>query len=144
MVEIQVKSARTVTWAKTNWPLGEKSQQPSAHEREYFVMVATPNDVTINARCFVVPRAHVAAAAWIAHMDWLTADGVPRGKRNAPVNQSRVYLPIFAPYEDRWDLLDVDESKSPVLLPAAFRDLALSERVGLPIGHAWRDKLPAW
>lgn len=144
MVEIQVKSARTVTWAKTNWPLGEKSQQPSAHEREYFVMVATPNDVTINARCFVVPRAHVAAAAWIAHMDWLTADGVPRGKRNAPVNQSRVYLPILAPYEDRWDLLDVDESKSPVLLPAAYRDLALSERVGLPIGHAWRDRLPAW
>lgn len=144
MVEIQVKSARTVSWEKTNWPLGEKSQQPSAHEREYFVMVAAPNDLTVAPRCFVVPRAHVAAAAWIAHMDWLTAQGVPVGKRNAPVNQSRVYLPILAPYEDRWDLLDVNEPDVPVLLPAAYREYAQSERVGLPPGHLWRDRLPSW
>ncbi|UPL16132.1 hypothetical protein KV396_07630 [Microbacterium galbinum] len=144
MVEIQVKSARSGRWDKANWPLGDKSQQPSAHEREYFVMVASPQDVSLRPRCFVLPRAHVAAAAWIAHMDWLTTEGIPAGKRNAPVSSSRVSLPVFAAYEDRWDLLHVDESECPVLLPAIYRDYAQSARVGLPPGHSWWSSLPEW
>ncbi|WEG08605.1 hypothetical protein PU630_15375 [Microbacterium horticulturae] len=145
MIEVQVKTARTHSWLQTNWPLGEKSQKHSAHEREYFVMVAVPHDLELAPRLFVLPRAHVAAAAWIAHMDWLTEEGVPAGKRNAPVSSSRVYLPTFENYENRWDLLFTDEGDAPVLLPPRYHELAASDRVGLPLGHRWRDdKLPAW
>lgn len=144
MVEVQVKTARSSHEASVNWPLGSKSQAPSAHEREYFVMIAAPTDLALALRCFVIPRAHVAAAAWIAHMDWLTEEGVPVGQRNAPVERSRVYLSTFAKYEARWDLLFVDESEAPVLLPPRYRELASSPRVGLPPDHKWRQSLPEW
>ena len=116
LVEVQVKTARGGVWNSISWPLGAKSQGPSLHEREYFIMVAVPNDVAIPPRSFVLPRSHVAAAAWIEHMDWLTDPGIEPGKRNAPVERSRVLLPTLARYEDRWDLLLIDESDSPVLL----------------------------
>lgn len=51
-------------------------------------------------------------------------------------------LSTFEHYEDRWDLLLVDESDAPVLLPKRYRDLAQEERVGLPPGHAWRTAMP--
>lgn len=144
LVEVQVKAARGAEWKRISWPLGPKSQGPSAHEREYFVMVAVPHDLTCAPRNIVVPRAHVAAAAWIEHMHWLTEPGIAPGKRNAPVDRARVWLSTLEAYEDRWDLLLVDEQDAPVLLPGQYRTLALDERVGLPNGHAWRAALPAW
>lgn len=144
LVEIQVKTARGGRWDSISWPLGAKSQSPSQHEREYFVMVAVPHDLTLAPRNFIVPRSHVAAAAWIEHMNWLTEPGIGPGQRNAPVERSRVSLPTFVRYEDRWDLLLVNESEVPVLLPERYRDFAQEARVGLPVGHAWRTVLPEW
>ncbi len=107
-------------------------------------MVAVPNDLTRAPRNFIVPRAHAAAAAWIEHMNWLTEPGIAAGKRNAPVDRSRVSLSTFARYEDRWVLLLCDEPDAPVLLPGHFRNLATDQRVGLPRDHAWRAHLPDW
>lgn len=143
-IEVQVKAARGRGMDRVSWPLGAKTQGPSAHEREYFVLVAVPDDDRLPPRDFVLPRSHVAAAAWVSHMNWLTQPGVPVGQRNAPVDRARVHLSIFEGYEGRWDLLDVDESDAPVLLPPEYRALALDERVGLPDGHAWREHLPEW
>ncbi len=144
LIEIQVKGARGAVWKSISWPLGLKSQGPSAHEREYFVMVAVPHDLASAPRNFVVPRSHIAAAAWIEHMNWLTEPGIEAGKRNAPVEQARVRLPTLERYEDRWDLLLVDEAEVPVLLPVSYRTFALDERVGLPDGHPWRTTMPEW
>lgn len=144
LVEVQVKTARGARMESISWPLGEKSQAPSAHQQEYFVMVAVPDDNVLPPRSFIVPRIHVAAAAWIEHMNWLTEPGVPPGKRNASVERARVRLNTFKQYEGRWDLLEVEQCDAPVLLPAHFRDLALEERVGLPQGHEWRQELPDW
>lgn len=143
-IEIQVKTARGSRMDRVSWPLGAKTQTPSAHEREYFVLVAVPDDDSAVLRDFVVPRSHVAAAAWISHMNWLTEPGVAAGQRNAPVDRARVPLPIFEQYENRWDLLHVDESEAPVLLPAIYREYALDARVGLPEAHAWHVELPTW
>jgi hypothetical protein len=144
LVEIQVKTARGARLESISWPLGSKSQAPSLHEREYFVMVAIPHDLLQRPRNFVVPRIHVAAAAWIEHMNWLTHPDAMPGKRNAPVERSRVALKTFAAYEDRWDLLEVEQSDATVLLPANYRDLAMTSRVGLPPGHEWRAGIPEW
>lgn len=144
LIEVQVKTAMNTAWQYVNWPLGEKSQQPSASEVEYFVMVGVLSDTSVPPRFFVVPRSHVAAAAWIAHQNWLTEPGIPAGKRNAPVSRSRVHLKTFERYEDRWDLLEVDERACPVLLPAEYRGFALEARVGLPADHAWHTALPVW
>ena len=91
-----------------------------------------------------MPRIHVAAAAWIEHMDWLTQPGVPAGQRNAPVERSRVLMATFKDYEDRWDLLLDDQHKAPVLLPQRFHALASDARVGLPPEHEWQEALPEW
>lgn len=144
LVEVQVKTATNTAWKYVSWPLGEKSQQPSASETEYFVMVGVLTDLTVAPRFFVLPRAHVAAAAWIGHQHWLTEPGIPAGKRNASAARSRVHIKTFERYENRWDLLDIDESACPVLLPPEYRDLAQEARVGLPLGHAWHKALPKW
>ncbi|MFJ3394916.1 hypothetical protein [Leifsonia aquatica] len=144
LVEVQVKTAMNTSWKYVNWPLGEKAQQPSASETEYFVMVGVLRHTGIAPRYFVVPRAHVAAAAWISHQHWLTEPGIPSGQRNVAASGARVHIKTFELYEDRWDLLEVDESECPVLLPADYRELALEERVGLPAGHAWHAALPSW
>lgn len=144
LVEVQVKTARGARMESISWPLGEKSQAPSAHQREYFVMVAVPDDNVLPPRSFIVPRIHIAAAAWIEHMNWLTEPGVPHGKRNAPVERSRVRLSTFELYEGRWDLLQIEQNDAPILLPAHYRSFALEERVGLPQGHEWMQALPGW
>lgn len=144
-IEIQVKTSRGEREDLINWPLGLKSQTASAHDREYFVFVAVPQDNNMHLRHFVVPRSHVAAAAWISHMSWLNEPEIPAGRRNAGLDQARVHLGVFEQYENRWDLMDIDEPDAPVLLPAVFRDYALGERrVGLPAGHPWTDNLPVW
>ncbi len=144
LVEIQVKTARGEKAERVSWPLGNKSQAPSAHEREYFVLVAVPLDHSVRPRSFVVPRIHVAAAAWIAHMNWLTDPGAAIGKRNAPVDRSRVGVDTFIRYEDRWDLLELDQADAPVLLPPIYREYALSPRVGLREDHEWQRGMPEW
>ena len=144
LIEVQVKAALNTGWKYVNWPLGEKSQQPSASETEYFVLVGLLSDLAVPPRFFVMPRAHVAAAAWITHQQWLTEPGITAGKRNVPASYSRVHIRTFARYEDRWDLLEIDETECPVLLPAEYRDLALGARVGLPEGHSWRAAMPVW
>lgn len=82
--------------------------KPSAHDRNYFVLVAVPDDEALSQRSSTVHRDHVAAAEWISHMHWLTEPGIPAGKRNATLDQARVAAAVFAPYENRWDLLHVD------------------------------------
>lgn len=144
MIEVQLKTALRAQPHNANWPLGIKAQGPSQHEREYFVMVAVPHDLEIPPRYFVVPRSHVAAAAWIEHMNWLTDPEAEPGKRNAPVERARVKLQTFKLYENRWDLLFIDEQDAPVLLPPNYRTLAQAERVGLPPGHAWHTSPPDW
>lgn len=143
-IEVQVKAARGKKMEQISWVLGSKTQAPSAHECEYFVLVAIPENESLPLRDFVVPRSHIAAAAWIGHMAWLTEPGVPKGQRNAPVERARIRMPVFSCYEGRWDLLHQDQSEVPVLLPADYRELALNPRVGLPEGHEWRLSLPEW
>jgi hypothetical protein len=144
LVEIQVKSARGQRVEGISWPLGTKSQSRSRGPQEFFVMVAIPNDLTMPPRSFVVPRIHVAAAAWIEHMNWLTQPGIPEGQRNAPVDRARVAMPTFAVYENRWDLLLDAQEAAPVMLPPSYRTLAQDPRVGLPPEHEWREALPDW
>lgn len=77
-------------------------------------------------------------------MDWLTDPTIEAGRRNAPVDRARVKLATFEGYENRWDLLLVDEDDAPVLLPSRFHDLAQDRRVGLTPEHPWDEKLPVW
>lgn len=142
-IEVQVKSARG-TGVAFSWLLGKKSQLPPAHDAEWFVLVLVDNDPSKPLRGLVMPRAHVAAVAWMAHMDWLTEPGVPAGHRNAGIDRARVHLRDLMKYEARWDLLDHSAYEAPVLLPARYRDLAQDPRVGLPVGHPWIEYLPEW
>lgn len=143
MIEVQVK-ASIGDPSKISWQLNEKAQLPPASDREWFVLCAIDRDLDQPVLGCVVPRAHVAAAAWIAHMDWLTDPDAPTGKRNAPVARSRVSVWDFKAYEGRWDLLNESAYAAPVLLPQHFRDLASEPRVGLPPNHPWMRGLPVW
>jgi hypothetical protein len=141
-IEVQVKTA-TGSGDKTSWLLGTKAQLPDRSGHEWFILVMLPR-VPNQPRAFVVPRDHVAAAAWIVHMNWLTHPDVTPGTRNAPVERARVNATVFLGYEDRWDLLDRPTSEASVLLPGWLRDRCKQERVGLPPGHPWVRKLPTW
>ncbi len=144
MVEIQVKAARGPKLDHISWPLGPKSQDPVSAEHEFFVLVAIPDDLGLAPRSFVVPRRHIAAAAWIEHMRWLTDPTAKPGARNVGVDRARSMLSTFARYEDRWDLLLNQQSEAPVLLPPAFREWAQLKEVRLPPKHPWLRKLPEW
>lgn len=144
MIEVQVKSIRAAD-RRARWPLGIKSQQPSLSPHEWFVLVMLdPTAKTAAPRSFIAPRDHVAAAAWIGHMNWLRDPAAPAGTRNAGVEQSRVGVETFMPYEDRWDLLHIPTNEVEVMLPPHYRDLAMNPLIGLPDGHPWREDLPAW
>lgn len=143
LIEVQVKTASSDS-DSTNWPLGLKTQTPARSDSEWFVLVALNSTPHHAPSSFVVPRDHVAAAAWISHEDWRTDPGVASGTRNADVSRARVYRWVFEEYEDRWDLLDQPATKAPVLLPSEFRPLAQSNRVGLPPEHPWITDLPNW
>src|SRR3954447_839247 len=127
-IEMQVKTATGIADA-TSWPIGTKAQQSALSDREWFALLLLP-PVPTPPRCFIVPRDHVAAGAWMAHMAWLTDPTAPPGSRNAPVDRARVKAVIFAEYEERWDLLDDVTSGIPVMLPPHHHDLAMSDRVG--------------
>jgi hypothetical protein len=142
LVEVQVKTASFMPWP--NWPLNLKAQEPSKSDREWFVLVALGEAPSEGTRGFVVPRDHVGAAAWITHENWRTDPGVPAGRRNAGVDRARVGADVFEKYLDRWDLLLEPSVDAPVLLPSHDRELAMTERVGLPPVHPWRTTLPDW
>ena len=61
MVEVQVKTASHRP--RPNWPLNRKAQQPAKSDQEWFVLVVLAEEPAGPHRAFVVPRAHVAAAA---------------------------------------------------------------------------------
>lgn len=144
LVEIQVKTARGPKFEGISWRLGSKAQDPISTEHEFFVLVAIPDDLKLAPRSFVVPRRHIAAAAWIEHMQWLTDPAIKPGKRNVGPEQARSMLSTFASYEDRWDLLSDEQYKAPVLLPLEFRKWAQRSEIGLPDGHPWHNALPDW
>lgn len=144
MIEVQVKSLNHAG-PKSSWPLGPKAQAPAQSDREWFVLVLLGKTPADKPRSFVVPRDHVAAAAWIRHMEWLTEPGVSPGQRNVGPDRSRVEVAVFQRYEDRWDLLIASAYSAPVLLPTRFWQLAQDSKVGLPADHSWRANLPvAW
>ncbi|MBO0906999.1 hypothetical protein [Arthrobacter sunyaminii] len=143
-IEVQVKAIQAKD-AKGTWLLGLKSQQPALSQHEWYVLVLLDTSMpTAAPRSFIVPRDHVAAAAWIGHMNWLTDPETPPGKRNAGPDQSRVSVETFQPYEDRWDLLGTPTGEIPVMLPRHYRKLAVDPRVGLPEDHPWKEYLPDW
>jgi hypothetical protein len=142
IVEIQVKTA-SQRGQETRWLLGTKAQLLARSEHEWFVLVLLP-ELPAEPRAFVVPRDHLSAATWIAHQNWRTDPSVPAGTRNADLDQARIPWTVWKDYEDRWDLLGTPTTKVPVLLPLELRNLALTERVGLPPDHPWRQTLPLW
>lgn len=143
LIAVQVKTIRG-NHARTSWPLGPAAQTATATDNEWFVFVAIPQPTAQAMRCFVVPRLHVSAAAWIAHQHWLTEPGVAPGTRNTGLDRARVSLAVFSGYEDRWADLTGPARTAPVRLPEEYRDYALGTRVGLPAGHPWLDDLPSW
>lgn len=142
-IQVQVKTAMLAgPKPAVRWILGAKAQQPSMAPNEWFVLVAVPAQVDQTPRPFIVPRDHIAAAAWISHMEWLTDPSVPPGRRNGRVEHSRVGMEVFARYENQWDQLKNETSQAPILLPTHYHDLAQTQRVGLPPDHPWHDSMP--
>jgi hypothetical protein len=66
MIEVQMKTITSGTW-----PLGSKGTVGALTDREWYVFVLLGR-FPERPRTWVVPRDHVAAATWIAHMSWLT------------------------------------------------------------------------
>lgn len=141
-IEVQVKAASASR--RPNWPLNAKAQAPAVTDREWFVLVALPALIGDAPRSYVVPRDHLAAAAWIHHQDWLTDPSALPGRRNTSVDRARLREWVVEGYRDAWHLLLEPTTEGPVLLPAELRDLATSDRVGLPPDHPWRRALPGW
>lgn len=142
IVEIQVKTASQRPGV-TRWLLGLKSQQVARSAHEWFVLVLVPN-YPAQPRGFVVPRDHVAAAAWMVHEEWRTNPAVPAGQRNTGLDGARIAQDVWQGYEERWDLLDMPTTRVPVLLPTSLRQFARLDRVGLPPSHPWNEALPVW
>jgi hypothetical protein len=134
MIEVQVKSLR----GPGLWRLGNKGIVPAITDREWYVMVRLthPPDAP---ESYVIPRDHVAAATWIAHMNWLTDPAARPGARNAGIGSAMLGADVFGGYRDRWEDLHTPTAELPVLLPLWKRETMRGERVGLPAGHPWRD-----
>ena len=137
MIEGQVKTMRH--HRKPMWPMGARGITPAASAREWYVFVLLGQDVRDRPRCWVVPRVHVVAGAWIGHMHWLTEPGIPAGQRNAPITQARIGLNVWGRYEERWDLLDQSAYDAPVLLPDWIMDKIGEPRMAFPEAHRWRQ-----
>ncbi len=135
------------TWCNAGkgagWRLGMKDIFPATAPTEWYVMVKLEGPAPAATHYFVVPRDHLAAAAWISHQSWLHDPSAAPGTRNATQAQAVVYEPTFADYKNRWDLLDTATDQIPVLLPASYKERCQLRRVGLPSNHPWRKQLPA-
>ncbi len=140
MIEVQVKTIRAGMW-----PLGRKDTQHDLSGREWYVFVKLGPPPGL-PETYVVPRDHVAAGMWISHQNWLTDPNVKPGKRNTPLEQTRVGTDIWDAYQDQWDQLEEDTRTVPVLLPGWMRNALELDRVGLPEGHPWNDRqrIPDW
>lgn len=141
-ISIQVKTARVKTGSMAKWLLGMKDVQPARASSEWYVMVKLEGPAPARSRFYVVPRDHVAAAAWIVHQNWLTHPDAQPGSRNTPQDRARVDETVWADYEDRWDLLQEFTNTIPVLLPRWCMERAAEERVGLPPSHPWLNGVP--
>jgi hypothetical protein len=141
MIEVQVK---TVSFSrKPSWPMGANWLASAESEHEWYAFLVLGEDVERRPRCFLVPRDHAVAAAWISHEDWRTEPKVPAGRRQAPVVRARVGLRAFLRYEERWDLLEKATGQVPVLLPRRFRGLLHEPRIAFPPWHPWSVEPPS-
>jgi hypothetical protein len=140
MIEMQVKTA---SGPKPNWPMGSAWLVAAESDREWYAFVLLGQAVRTRPRCFVIPRDHAVAAAWITHEHWRTEPGIPAGRRNAPVVRARVGLAVFGRHEERWDLLDRPTDLVPVLLPHQCRQLLRETRIGFPRWHPWSASEPS-
>jgi hypothetical protein len=136
MIEVQVKTMRHSPQADV--ADGARGITPTASAREWYVFVLLGKDVRDRPRCWVVPRDHAVAGAWIAQMHWLTEPGIPAGQRNAPITQARIGIDVWGRYEERWDLLDHSAYDAPVLLPDWIMDRIDEPRIAFPEAHRWR------
>ena len=136
-IEVQVKAAGVAP----SWLVGAKGLLPAISEREWFAMVHL-GDPAQKPRCWVLPRDHLAAAAWLTHQAWLYDEKAKPGTRNAPVERARVEPDCFSAYEDRWDLLSLPTPEVPVMLPEWMRGAVA--KYGLREGHPWLEELPEW
>lgn len=105
------------------------SQKPALSDHEWYALVMLdPEKPTKAPRTFIIPRNHVAAAAWIGHRNWQNEPGVPAGRRSPGMEQARVGTDVVADYEDRWDLLGTDTAEVSIMLPPWYRELAADPR----------------
>lgn len=141
-INVQVKTSRD-----ERWPLNPERIGADRNGGEWFVLVAWHED-TQTLDSYVIPRDHVSAGAWLAHMAWLTDPTVPKGQRNAGPDRARIGLDVFGAYKDRWDLLLKPTDQAPILLPHWCHEVALGKddvRAKLPDWHPWAgDNLPEW
>ncbi len=138
MLEVQVKSI-----TDGSWPLGVKGTAGAISDREWYVFVRLGH-FPERPDTYVVPRDHVAAATWVAHMSWLHSPDAKPGTRNAGIGSARVGPEVWDRYRDRWDLLEEAAFDAPVLLPNWMRDKASDPAVGLPEGHRWTGSIPVF
>jgi hypothetical protein len=125
--------------------MGAKWLAAAETDHEWYVFVLLAADIRDRPRCFVVPRDHAVAGAWIAHEDWRTMPGIPAGKRNTPVIRGRMGLEVWVRYEERWHLLDESAYDAPILLPPHFRQVLAEPRINFPNWHPWSTGgVPAW
>jgi hypothetical protein len=141
-ISIQVKTSSYMK--RPRFRIGAKGCAPARSSFEWFVLVALGRTELETPRAFVVPRDHLAAGAWIQHMEWLTNPTAKPGTRNAPIEACVVDGWMFERYEQQWGLLHEKADGLAVLLPPRCRSLARNRRVMLPPGHRWATKLPKW
>lgn len=142
MVSAQVKAASYST--NPSWYFGEKGLLPAMSPQEWYLLVVLPENPFGTPRTFVVPRDHAAAGAWIAYRDWLTDPTAEPGSRTTKPSAARTYSWVFEDYENQWERMTMPADEAPILLPTYMRDLAASERVGLPPNHPWLNWMPSW
>jgi len=136
MIEIQVK---TKSWVRVpKWHMGSHWMAPAASDREWYVFVWLATDARMRPRCFVVPRDHATAGAYVGHQAWLTDPGVPPGKRNTPVSRVMAGVDLWEGYEEAWDLLDQPTGEAQVRLPEWVRRMIDEPRIEFPDWHPWR------
>lgn len=136
-IEVQVK---TSTYNK--WYLNPIKIGVSRDENEWFVLVQWNQEIQ-TLTSYIVPRNHVSAGAWLAHMQWLHEKDTKR-KRNCGVDQARIGTDVFDSYKERWDLLTQKTSSVEILLPSWMHETALREECKLPDWHPWSVDLPQW